>query len=163
MNAVLALQANFLRRMGKLESAIELYANLFYEQNQPDSVQIEIGLDLAGCLFERKESAQANKALDELEAILEYYRDNDSFIADFARLWKYRAFDIRESGDVKGAVECVRKSLIYWNKIPSALNVQKQMKDFIDLGSHSYDAGQIMAIKIEFLDEWPEFFLRCLD
>jgi tetratricopeptide (TPR) repeat protein len=133
MKGVLALQANCYRRMGKSERAIEYYAPVFEDQSQPDSVRIVVGLDFAGCLFERRESANANKVLDDIEDILEYYRDNDSFIVDFAKLWKYRAFDKRESGDVKGAVECAGKSLFYWDKIPSALDEQKQMQDLINL------------------------------
>ena len=119
--------------MGKLERAIEFYTPVFEDQSQPDSVRIVVGLDFAGCLFERRGSANANKVLDDIEAILEYYRDNNSFIVDFAKLWKYRAFDKHESGDIKGAMECAHKSLFYWDKIPIAFDEQKQMQDLFNL------------------------------
>ena len=129
---MLALQANCYRRMGKLERAIEFYAPVFEDQSQPDSVRIVVGLDFAGCLFERKERTQANKVLDDVEAILEYYRDNNSFIVDFAKLWKYRAFDKTPSGDIKGAVECADKSLFYWRKISGTAKEQEQMQTLME-------------------------------
>ena len=132
MEGVLALQANCYRRMGKLERAIEYYAPVFEDQSQPDSVRIVVGLDFAGCLFERKERTQANRVLNEVEEILEYYRDNDSFIVDFAKLWKYRAFDKHESGDIKEAVECANKSLGYWRKISGTAKEQEQMQTLIE-------------------------------
>ena len=70
---------------------------------------------------------------DRVEIILRDYVELDAFDVHLARLWKYRAFAARALNDAQRnvALECARKALDYWMKIPDSDFEEKQMQDLI--------------------------------
>ena len=70
--------------------------------------------------------------LAEVEIILRDYVELDAFNVHFARLWKYRAVAARALNERNVALECARKSLDYWIKIPDSDFEEKQMQDVVN-------------------------------
>ena len=90
-----------------------------------------VGLKLADSLTENGQPHEAWQVLGEVEIILRDYVELDAFDVHLARLWKYRAFAARALNENKIALECARKSLDYWMKIPDSDFEEKQMRDLI--------------------------------
>lgn len=132
-NAVLGLQANCYRRMGNLTQAIEILSLLFAKERQPDGLLAEIGLDLAGVLAETQQYSPAEAVLDQVEMLLQDYEETNSYNADFARLWKYRAEIRRTLNDYLEAIQCAKRSLNYWRRIPDVSDEQKKMRELIEI------------------------------
>jgi len=134
MNWVLERQANCYRTLREIKRAIEIYSSLFAEQNQPADFRAAVGLGLSDSLTENGQLLEAWQVLGEVEIILRDYVELDAFNVHFARLWKYRAFAARALNDAQGNVtlECARKSLDYWMKIPDSDFEEKQMQDLVN-------------------------------
>jgi tetratricopeptide (TPR) repeat protein len=133
MNLVLERQANCYRSLGEIKRAIEIYSSLFAEQSQPTDFTAMVGLGLSDSLIENGQPHEAWQVLGEVEIILRDYAELDAFDVHFARLWKYRAFAARALNDAQRnvALECARKALDYWMKIPDSDFEEKQMQDLI--------------------------------
>jgi hypothetical protein len=134
VNWVLERQANCHRYLHEIERAIEIYSSLFAEQNQPADFRAAVGLGLSDSLTENGQPLEAWQVLAEVEIILRDYAELDAFNVHFARLWKYRAFAARALNDAQRnvALECARKSLDYWMKIPDSDFEEKQIRDFVN-------------------------------
>ena len=114
-------QAHCHRSLHETKRAIEIYSSLFAEPNHPADFRAGIGLGLADSLIEDGQISEALQMLDEVESIL---RQD----AHFARLWKYRALAAREKSVV---LECARRSLDYWLRVPDSEVEEKQMQDLV--------------------------------
>jgi len=127
-------QAHCHRSLHETKRAIEIYSFLFAEQNQPADFRAAVGLGLSDSLTENGQLLEAWQVLGEVEIILRDYVELDAFNVHFARLWKYRAFAARALNDAQGNVtlECARKSLDYWMKIPDSDFEEKQMQDLVN-------------------------------
>jgi len=132
MNWVLERQANCYRYLREIERAIEIYSSLFAEQDQPADFRAAVGLGLSDSLTENGQPLEAWQVLAEVEIILRDYIELDAFNVHFARLWKYRAITARALNENNVALECARKSLDYWMKIPDSDFEEKQMQDVVN-------------------------------
>jgi tetratricopeptide (TPR) repeat protein len=132
VNWVLERQANCYRYLREIERAIEIYSFLFAEQNQPADFRAAVGLGLSDSLTENGQLLEAWQVLAEVEIILRDYVELDAFNVHFARLWKYRAVAARALNENNIALECARKSIDYWMKIPDSDFEEKQMQDVVN-------------------------------
>ena len=83
-------------------------------------------------MTENGQPLEAWQVLGEVEIILRDYVELDAFNVHFARLWKYRAVAARALNENNIALECARKSIDYWMKIPDSDFEEKQMQDVVN-------------------------------